>query len=371
MRESDEQVRQLVEGKLRRQVPDGLWNYLIDKNFVSTYRQGECALDELLTDVRELLQAFTASSRPSTPGPVGGPPLPRAPTERYLSEETSTYQAALSEAVASVANTDPDVAAFRDKVLGGRLLQWDEVEPWVQSQQAAQNGPTTWLTFPLPPDHDGKSVAYDELLERADVGSRLLKYVVRAELNADDSESASKGAAPSQKVVATAVNGPLERLRWLSESLATVHAWQEGQATVFVLTGLTPTVSMIRTTQGGHYGRHGWNCAWAERIVLTVDPAAPVEEIVAAYRAARRQYTQRRTQGKHGIRTQSLRQLRLVEFVASRRPQIKWNDLMQAWNDRCEPGERYTQCSNFRRDARLAQERLLYRGMVALRHQAW
>lgn len=42
---------------------------------------------------------------------------------------------------------------------------------------------------------------------------------------------------------------------------------------------------------------------------------------------------------------------------------MKWEDLMQAWNQ-CELQEQYTQGSNFRRDAALAQERLLYRGLA-------
>ncbi len=97
---------------------------------------------------------------------------------------------------------------------------------------------------------------------------------------------------------------------------------------------------------------------------LTINPAVPVDEVADSYRAARERYAKRRTQGDYRIRTQSLRLLRLAGFVARRRPDMKWGELMQAWNAQCEASERYTQASNFRRDAALAQDRLLYRGLV-------
>ncbi len=343
-------TRDLLEQRLRREVPDKLWDYLVAKRYISEYEHKEdpLTLDDLVREA-ELLQELSAADTSRPARPVSGNLVRESKTEAHLSAEMSTYQEALSEVVASVADLDVDVVAFREKFLAAQIMHWDQVEPWVKTQEAAQGAPTQWITSVLPTDYRGKSVTYDDLLLTSGVEARMLKY-----------------ARPGEKwqaQVATAAGGPLERLRRLSEGLSKAHGWTEAQATVFVLTGLTPTVSLIRTTEGGHNVRHGTWCAWAERIVLTVNPAVPVEEVAAAYRAARQRYGKRRTSGSYRVRTQSLKHLRLAGFVARRRPAMRWNDLVQSWNQ-CEPQEQYTQGSNFRRDAALAQERLLYRGLV-------
>ncbi len=223
------------------------------------------------------------------------------------------------------------------------------MQAWIEAQQALEGDPTHWVTFPMPPDED-QLVRCGELRDRHGVGGRVLKYV-RPKEN-------------WQVQIGTVAGGTLERLRRLSEALAKANAWTPAQATVYVLTGLTPTVSMIRWTEGGHNIRYGRSHDWAERIVLTIDPAVPVDEVAESYRAARERYARRRTQGEYRIRTQSLRLTRLAGFVARRRPAMKWEDLRRAWNAQCAPDEVYTQGTNFRRDAALAQDRLLYRGLV-------
>ncbi len=121
---------------------------------------------------------------------------------------------------------------------------------------------------------------------------------------------------------------------------------------------------MIRTTDRGTNVRHGTWCAWSKVIVLEVNPAVPAEELASTYRAARQQYGERRTSGSYRIRTQSPKHLRLAGFVARRRETMMWSDLMREWNQQCEPEEKYSHVSNFRRDAPLARDRLLYRGAV-------
>jgi hypothetical protein len=347
MQRSDEDVRQLVEKQLRRKVSDGIWNYVKDKLYVEDFQKGGL-LDDLLAEIKPLQELAAPVERRPTRA-VEAPPLPADRTELELSEATSTYQQALSEVVVAVADLDLDVVAFRGQVLSDKLMAWDEVQAWIEAQQAVEGDPTAWVTFPMPADED-RPVTCGELRDRHGVDTRILKYVQPGE--------------NWQVQIGTVAGGTLERLRRLSEALATANAWTPAQATVFVLTGLTPTVSMIRWTEGGHNGRHGRWHAWAERIVLTIDPAVPVDEVAESYRAARERYSKRRTQGEYRIRRQSLRLTRLAGFVARRRPAMKWEDLRRAWNAQCAPDEVYTQGTNFRRDAALAQDRLLYRGLV-------
>ncbi len=347
----DDEARRRLEQRLRRQVPDSHWDYLVKKGYVSEFRDPDepFTLDELVKEAQELADAVPATAAQRV-RPVNGPPLSEARPPVRLSEETSTYQHALSEVVASVADLDVDVLAFRSMFLVGETMSWDQVEAWVKAREAEQGHPTRWMTCALPTGDLDEAVTYEALLARSSVAVRLLKYV-----RPDEEWEAH---------VATVAGGALERLRRLSEGLSQAHAWTEAQSTVFVLTGLTPTVSMIRTTDRGTNVRHGTWCAWSELIVLKVNPAVSVEELASTYRAARQRYGQRRTSGSYRIRTQSLKHLRLASFVARRRATTAWSDLMREWNQQCEPGEEYSQVSNFRRDAALAQERLLYRGAV-------
>jgi hypothetical protein len=347
MHRSSAEVRDLVEKKLRRKVSDAIWNYVEAKLYVEDVQKGGL-LEDLLAEI-EPLQALAAPVERRPTRVVEDAPLLVDRGEAHLSAATSIYQEALSEVVVAAVDSDPDVVAFRSSVLSDELMAWDDVQAWIEAQQAREGDATQWVTFPMPVDED-QSVTYGELRDRHGVAGRVLKYV-RPKEN-------------WQVQIGTVAGGTLERLRRLSEALATANAWTPAQATVYVLTGLTPTVSMIRRTEGGHNVRYGRSHDWAERIVLTIDPAVPVDEVAESYRAARERYAKRRTRGEYRIRTQSLRLLRVAAFVARRRPAMKWTELFQAWNAQCAPEDAYSQESNFRRDAVLAQDRLLYRGLV-------
>ncbi len=355
MRPSSDEARQMVEKRLRRKVPDGIWDYAEKKRYVREFQDGESSLPDLVKEVKQLQDAVAPVARRPARAVVGTVE-PADWTETHLSEATSVYEHALSEVVAAAADSDPDVVAFRRTVLSDSLMMWDQVHAWIEAQQVAEGDPTQWVTFPMSAEREGQSVTYTELRDRHGVSTRMLRYVRPRE----------NWEVP----IGTVAGGTLERLRRLSEELARANGWTPAQATVFVLTGLTPTVSMIRRTEGGENIRFSRWHAWAERIVLTINPAVPVDEVADSYRAARERYAKRRTQGDYRIRTQSLRLLRLAGFVARRRPDTQWAELMQAWNAQCEPGEAYTQVSNFRRDAVLAQDRLLYRGLVKPRGHA-
>lgn len=351
MRMAAEEVRERMEERLRHQVPDGHWDYLVKKDYVTEFLDPEepFGLDDLVREAEELAEAVPAPAARQA-RPVQGPPLPAVRPPAPLSPEASTYQHALSEVVAAVADRDVDVLAFRSTILADKTIPWDQVQEWIEEREAEQGDPTRWITCAVPPNGLDEAITYNALLERSSVEARLLRYV--------------RPGGDSEALVATAAGGVLERLRRLSVGLSQAHAWTEAQATVFVLTGLTPTVSMIRTTDRGTNIRHGTWCAWSETITLRVNPAVSVEELASTYRAARQRYGQRRTSGSYRIRTQSLKHLRLASFTARRRPAQAWTVLMQEWNQQCDAGEEYPHVSNFRRDAALAQERLLYRGAV-------
>ncbi len=245
----------MVEKRLRRKVPDGIWDYAEKKRYVREFQDGESSLPDLVKEVKQLQDAVAPVARRPARAVVGTVE-PADRTETHLSEATSVYEHALSEVVAAAADSDPDVVAFRRTVLSDSLMMWDQVHAWIEAQQVAEGDPTQWVTFPMSAEREGQSVTYTELRDRHGVSTRMLRYVRPRE----------NWEVP----IGTVAGGTLERLRRLSEELARANGWTPAQATVFVLTGLTPTVSMIRRTEGGENIRFSRWHAWAERIVLTI-----------------------------------------------------------------------------------------------------
>lgn len=341
-------VRAELERQLRRELDDIAWEWLVSHRYVQEVLEQEETVDALAQRTRELEAAFS-SDRERRRRP---PPPPRTsermtePTAQPLSEASSLYEDALSHAVADLASEDREVVAFRRAAgIDGALLTWREVPAWVEARAAEQGTNTLWVT-----------VAVDDIppsgivTGRAESSSaRLLHY-----FGPDDTW---------QRTVPTRAGHPLERLRVLAAGLKAAHAWTEAQAAVFVLTGIAPTLALLRTTTGGTSIRHRTWCAWSERIVLDVHPALPPDELANHYRTARRTYEQRRSRGRHLVRTQSPKHLRLARFRVTQPAGKPWRDLMAAWNNSSPAGERYAQESNFRRDAGLAVTRLLYRGL--------
>ncbi len=116
-------IRKLVDKKLGRKVSDGIWDYVEDKLYVEDVLKGGL-LDDLLDEIKPL-QALAAPAERRPTRVVQDAPLLVDRGEAHLSEATSIYQEALSEVVVAAADSDPDVAAFRGKVLSDKLMAWD------------------------------------------------------------------------------------------------------------------------------------------------------------------------------------------------------------------------------------------------------
>ncbi len=148
MRVDDAQARELLARRLRHAVPDSQWDYLVSKRFVSDYLnlQEPFGFDDLLKEAQDLAAAVPAPVA-QRGRRVNGPSLSEVRGPVQLSQETTTYQRALSEAVASVADLEVDVLAFRDRFLAGEIMPWDQVDAWVKAREAEQGEPTIWITW--------------------------------------------------------------------------------------------------------------------------------------------------------------------------------------------------------------------------------
>jgi hypothetical protein len=248
---------------------------------------------------------------------------------------------------------EPNVHEWREAHLGsGVRLVYEEVEQWLD-ETGADEQPTTMVTFAAPP-----GVTF----ERVGDG-----YVPSEPIVFDPSHPLKPPFRTSHLVLTfgkpgstasfarlCAVGSVLDQLRTLSEGLANRYRWSKGQATIFVLTGLTPVLSQISIelrTVGATPG--------AEEVRITVRPTATPEDVMEAFRTARKKF--------FGTRTRSIpsRQAHLVLHRLGRlhnKPDESWTETQVAWNqyyERRRPGWKFTSAKQVRRDFNAARRRLL------------
>lgn len=329
-----DEVKRRLTKRLGKSLTPGLWAFLVDERYVQETCEEEISLVKLEQFARRIL---AAGAQPPREIPA---PMAKAGARAY-----AVRASALSDLVAVIAAEDPEVVAYRARYLPEGTIRWDEVVEWIERHGAASPLPTQYLTVPLPNGTEvvraGRTTRVDPPVDIIDgeyeIATRTLAY-----FGPDDNWT---------KRIATVHGAALEALRVLAENLAKSYAWQPAQATLFVLTGLTPLIGQIRATSGGVYIRNQVDCGWAARITLDIDPATPASEVARAYRKVRAD----RRLGRY--RTMSEKHARLA--AAASDDAKSWAERLREWNTMFPKWE-YTAASNFRRDARRAQRRLLY-----------
>ncbi|MEV6924014.1 hypothetical protein AB0M46_05800 [Dactylosporangium sp. NPDC051485] len=264
---------------------------------------------------------------------------------------------ALSQLVAHQAADDPDVVAFRRAHLADELIAWDDVEGWLNARADEDGEWTSDVSFTIPPgttvEWDGPTARFNPPIAAVPAGIRF-------------SHRTLAYAQPGDRGVrrrSVTAGGTLDRLRVLTENLADAFAWQPALAAVFVLTGITPMIPAARIGVPAIKVRHHTGLDWSRRIALNVDPAASTQEVLAAFEDARREYERHPrphpAPANHGGRRQaSAKHYRLAAFTGAEHVDKPWAERLRLWNERF-PDWAYPGESNFRRDAGVAQRRLL------------
>jgi Sulfotransferase family len=227
-----------------------------------------------------------------------------APPSFLLHNAPHDRQEVMSLLIAKEAANEPDVAAFRERSLGNRLLTLDEVATWMSKQ-----------------DTEDREGARADILEFLGTDPWPLRH------------RATEG-------------GVLDSLRLLSSRLARIYGWQPFQASTFVLTGVPPSIAAIRSQVVG-----GIPLSSTTRIVLDVDPAATPRDVVQQYSRVRDRLTAGRS---HPV---SEKDLKLAEFVAVHSTMDR-HDLIGLWNDQY-PDWVYEDPDAFHHDTVLARRRVL------------
>ncbi len=240
--------------------------------------------------------------------PTGSPVLM---TGRPHPDDVIDRESAISYLVAIEASDLPVVQNFRTTHLGEELLGAEEVGSWIREQDARD-----WEQCP-------------------EEGTMDICWQTR------DASHFSKLRVPP--------GGVLEELAVLVESLAWPNGWERSQATLFVLTGLTPVIRLSRAdiTTGKAFPA-------LRRIVLEVDPALTPAEIESLYRSIRNRYIRARP------RALSAKHIALAVAAARKPDSVTWEELKQDWNKVMPRDLRYLRpTKQFTRDATRARQRLL------------
>lgn len=322
----EEQVRADWERRLRwRTDTDGLWSYLKDRHFVDEVVNGLATVDDLVAEAKSIVKATSREKqRAETVAPTGPNP-----------GEARAW--ALSMFVAQQARAEEQVVVFRRDVLLGHILDRQAVGGWIRHHLDLSRPMTHDVTLTLQEtdfEYEGQGwIRLRQPLDRV----RAMQFSLRVLEFTDGTEQWVER-------IAVADGSELDRLRRLSESLATKYRWQPAQATLFVLTDATPMISRIRLTT------LPFSEPWSRRIQLDVDPAESPADVAAAF-------------AHHGDTNESGRPRPVKEKHARAAvhalidfAHLPWAERVSRWN-REHPHWPYTE-SNFRRDAYDTRERL-------------
>lgn len=304
---------------------DEEWGLLEDDGHVQEVESGAAGVEYLVERVRRVRRV--AASRRQARNEAGATVNPAE-----LARRASSRADAISALLAADASRREEVVAFRREVLRGKLLKPERVAEWIERRS-----------------REGEQVRRKVLGEPWEVDPRAegREWIDGRPVVRYETPSVEYAAPEGGWVQRAASSSELERLRKVGEGLASRYGWQPAQATIFLLTGAVPILPAIRARTVSKLP-----VVAATRIVLEVDPTATPREVAEHYAEVRTRVT-----GGQRSRRMSEKHLRLAIFAESH-DQGAWADRMARWNSDF-PDWRYTEPTNFQRDATSAISRLL------------
>jgi hypothetical protein len=368
-------LRRRLGKALGHEVPDELWNVLVDEDLVMLAEREEDPVG-FLRDQLRLSKRVVRSLEGRSEAPI------------ELDRPRDAALAARADALAAIhrawAEHDTKVTFFRNRAL-------PRMDPHAWAEFATRHGP-----------HPGYA-----LLTEADLDAWIQKRFHDASATGDGTDHLNELLAATQrgqvtplvhlhyavgdeiKIQTVSKRGILGDLAALAERLADEHRWQPAHAATFVLTGTAPPVEPYTVSGRLRYGTG----AAMSRVTLDLDPAMTPRQVSALYTALRAYM--RPDQPRRSL---SIKHYRLAEYVGPHlrlsvdnpgnvvrrgRPRrghpvtglaryvdvvgesVSWASLCRGWNERFgERGQdgrpwRYAHLSNFTRDAQQAVQQLL------------
>lgn len=338
-----------IERKLKRPVPNWVWEYAQKERWVS--EASSDLFDEaepVVWLVNRIGRLIDAAARAATQQIAEG--FVRKRRQRRIALQPLRRET-ISTLIANVARRRPDVRWFRKKVLGGRLLEWEGVTTWIEDHLAESTQKHAVVV--QVPDHIIPRINDQG---RVDLPAGALDGMpIESRLPPKDLEYSVPGSRWVKRQP-IGREGALSQLQSLAEVLAALFRWQEAQAAVFVLTDQTPSLSALSTsfkpgpaTSIDSEAMLQLTCL--TRLTFTVDLAVIPEELAEVYKNLRADLL------KKNLRSLSKKNMLLVTFCDN--DEKLTSSIMKAWNQEY-PEWRYERFSNFSRDAREAKDCLLF-----------
>ena len=126
----DEVRQHLTDKMLRRDVDEERWCLLVEDGYVEEIIEAECFADEDEALLRAIDRIRRLEGLPSS----GGVRVTGSTSSVELSGGARFRSLAVAAVLAAQARGMEEVVTFRTQVLGGRLMEQDEVGPWVKRQ---------------------------------------------------------------------------------------------------------------------------------------------------------------------------------------------------------------------------------------------
>jgi hypothetical protein len=331
-------LRRQAEKKLKRQIPEQVWQYFVGDRSVAQVRQNPEELDWLVRQVEKFLVAADISSEA---GAMHSPS--ETPRRQRRDKVVSARSDAASEFIAERAREDEEAQAFRARYLTGAMVSPSNVEAWIDGQRWEYSHA---VAVRIPRGTQISAGPYGQPLpEVTSVKAEQIEGFLPVDCIA---YQRPPSACVHRKPIGR--DGALRELLLLSRRLAMTFGWTEDQATMFVLTDWTPEIA---TARWGISPVAPLGCL--TRVSLAIDLRVTPEELASKYRTIRSSIL--------GPKHRSLgeKHSRLAVFA------LKHQDLNQGalceWNKQ-HPAWSYSRVSRFAKEARRAkrqQEELLER----------
>lgn len=307
-------LRDEVERIAGREIADEGWEFFVEKEAF----EDEPFSHHLVERMLENLPYY---------GMVGRRPASRRITRPARTETTAAYE----DALAWFATRSPSftVDRFRDSVIGRELVPPSEARSWLDDRLEAEGVerslPFSYRKLVSLPRDSLLPVMEVQIVELRDPASGLDYWapVIPGESDAN-------------------------WLRLVAKSWAEDVGCTNGMAALWVISGVMPSVEMV--TAAFHPAAP--TKTFGERIELSIDPAAPPEDVMRAYMEARSAVAGRR------VRTPTPKHLRLAVFADQKPAGEKWVESMRRWNE-AYPAWPYEYVPNFWRDCDRALKRFL------------
>lgn len=307
------QIRRILSDRVGEDIPQAIWEHLEREGYIEDYLNSEFTIEDLestYASARWLVERSDTRGRQPAVEPTTPPRRKTRPRKRYRFDQgPDTRLLFLSEILALEASRNPDVLSFREEVLGGELLEVDQVREWLENQKE-EHGPRLIIRF-------------------ADGG-----FIPRS--------------------VSVRKSEPMHRLSVLAAVLTRFCPWDKAEAVSFILCGRVPLVPRARVHLPAYFALP------YNRVQLDLDPHLAPQEVAALYRAVRKVAVMQRD------RPLSKRTLELTLFLA-RRPDLGPKTLVKEWN-RVFPEWAYSDERSFARAAREGW-RSLTRGKLSFRER--